>query len=82
MNQNNILARLGAGEFDMKYTTQEYRDVTDTYRYEYEITNGRIYKRRLINGACSEMTEYDSDSDKIAFIFDHPYFFPYDDDFK
>ena len=82
MNQNNILSRLGAGEFDMKYTTQEYHDGAGTYRYEYEITDGRIFRRRLTGGDCQVVTEYASDSDKLAFIRSHPYFFPYDDDFK
>ena len=82
MNDQNILTRLHSGEFDMKYTTPEYCESGCKYFYEYEIACRKIVKRRLSDGICSESKEYISDSDKLTFIREHPYFFPYDDDFK
>ena len=82
MNYKNILNRLRSGEFDMKYTTQEYSEGNTKYRYEYEIAGEDIVKRKLSEGVCLESEEYISDNDKLALIISHPYFFPYDDDFK
>lgn len=81
MNRLNILARLASGEFDMHYLSAKYSDGKADYRLEYEIKDGEITKRKLSGGRVTETVTYTTDDDKITFIRQHPYWFPYDEDF-
>ena len=82
MKRLNILARLASGEFDMHYLTAEYSDGEADYRLEYEIKGAVITKRRLSGREVAETVTYTTDDDKLAFIRQHPYWFPYDEDFE
>lgn len=88
MNGKNILMRLIAGEFDMHYLTPEYRDGGELYKLEYDISHGKITKRKLVRKSeddtysIASTESFDTDEEKLRFIVSHPYFFPYDEDFK
>lgn len=82
MNIKNLLARLAVGKFDMHYLTAEYNDGRADYRLEYEIKGGEITKRKLSGGEVTEIVTYTTDDDKLTFIRQHPYWFPYDEDFE
>lgn len=82
MNSAAVLSRLAAGEFDMQYVTPEFKDGGSLYRIGYEIKGGVITRSKLSGDTVLETTVYETDEDKLGFILAHPYFFPYDKDFR
>ena len=82
MNIKSIINRLNRGEFDMNYVTSEYCDGAERYCLQYEISGGKIFKRKVTSlGTVSEEC-FENESGIAVFVSSHPYFFPYDDDFK